>query len=226
MKKNIILQHFDGELRELDLLSIKNIQSYANRIGAEYELIRGKPFNPELTAPCQKLQMLSTNYDQYDQVLMLDIDMFTVKNLSLNIFEQPGIGLHEETQTKLHNRLIKTFPSISSKDSPYWGGAIYKLNKDIRIKLRKQLVTSHIWIKNYNKLYFFEDEGIMHSLATLAKIKIDKNSYLNPKWCQGSFYLYPEQAYIIHIRTKMSLFGPKQEKIKNYLTLKNAGVIE
>lgn len=224
--KNIILQHFDGEFRELDLLSIKNIQTYAKKINAEYELIRGKPFNPELTAPCQKIQMLSSIYDQYDFVLMLDIDMFVTKNLTLNIFEQSGIGLHEEIQSRLHTNLVKTFPKISDINSPYWGGAIYKLDKDIRIKLRKGLDNSSEWIKYYNKPYFFEDEGIMHTLASLAKIKIDKYSYLDPKWCQGSFYQNPEKAYMIHIRTKITPTGPKQEKIKNYLILKNAGIIE
>ena len=33
---NIILQHFDGELRELDKLSIDNIRNYADMVGAEY----------------------------------------------------------------------------------------------------------------------------------------------------------------------------------------------
>jgi len=41
---NIILQHFDGNLRPLDELSIENIKAYAKMVGAEYELIRGKPF--------------------------------------------------------------------------------------------------------------------------------------------------------------------------------------
>ena len=35
--KNIILQHFDGELRPLDKLSMKNIQAYAEMVGAEYK---------------------------------------------------------------------------------------------------------------------------------------------------------------------------------------------
>jgi hypothetical protein len=37
---NIILQHFDGELRELDYLSIANIKQYAKMVGAEYKLIK------------------------------------------------------------------------------------------------------------------------------------------------------------------------------------------
>ena len=50
---NIILQHFDGELRELDELSMENIKDYARMVNADYQLVRGKPFRPHLTSPCQ-----------------------------------------------------------------------------------------------------------------------------------------------------------------------------
>ena len=37
-------------LRELDKLSIDNIRNYADMVGAEYQLITGKPFRKHLTA--------------------------------------------------------------------------------------------------------------------------------------------------------------------------------
>ena len=43
--KNLILQHFDGELRELDKLSMANIQEYADMVGADYRLITGRPLD-------------------------------------------------------------------------------------------------------------------------------------------------------------------------------------
>ena len=90
---NIILQHFDGNLRELDHLSIENIKQYAKMVGAEYKLITGKPFNKSLTAPCQKVYMIEKEFDVYDNVLMLDIDMFAPKGMTENIFDLPGVGL-------------------------------------------------------------------------------------------------------------------------------------
>ena len=60
---NIILQHFDGELRELDKLSIDNIRNYADMVGAEYQLITGKPFRKHLTSPCQKVYMLNVVFN-------------------------------------------------------------------------------------------------------------------------------------------------------------------
>lgn len=68
---NIILQHFDGQLRELDKLSVSNIQQYAEMVGADYKMIVGKPFNTRLTSACQKVHMISAEFDQYDDVMML-----------------------------------------------------------------------------------------------------------------------------------------------------------
>ena len=61
--KNLIMQHFDGELRDLDKLSIENIQEYAKMVGAEYQLIIDKPFRKHLTSPCQKVYMLDEKWD-------------------------------------------------------------------------------------------------------------------------------------------------------------------
>ena len=78
---NIILQHFDGELRELDKLSVENIKKYAERINVDYRLVTGKPFSKNLTNPCQKVHCISHEWDDYDEVLMLDPDM-TVKDIN------------------------------------------------------------------------------------------------------------------------------------------------
>ena len=99
---NIILQHFDGELRELDELSMSNIKDYATMVNADYQLVRGKPFRSHLTSPCQKVFMLDEIWDKYDNVLMLDIDMFRPEAMRLNVFDQPGIGLYADVQQNLH----------------------------------------------------------------------------------------------------------------------------
>lgn len=223
---NIILQHFDGELRELDKLSIENIQKYAEFVGAEYQLVRGKPFNKTLTAPCQKVHMLSEDYDVYDQVLMLDIDMFRPRNMYTNIFDVKGIGMYADTQKRLHRSLVSLYKSHSSMDKPYWGGAIYKMNLETRKKLRSGFNGNIDWIQNYNKPYHFEDEGIMHSLAVKSNIDISENEkYLDQKWCWCSFLPEPERAGFIHVRTKVTPQGPKREKIENYYDLAMRGIL-
>lgn len=221
---NIILQHFDGDLRELDLLSIENIKAYAKLVDADYKLIRGKPFRKGLTAPCQKVYMLNEEFDQYDQVLMLDIDMFTPIGMTENVFNLDGIGLYEDVQKRLHTRLAQNLPMQASLKTPYWGGAIYKLNGEARAKLRSALGDNESWMNEYNRPYNYEDEGIMHSLAFKSGYN-PQTPYLDKKWCQCSFLPNPHKAGFIHIRTKVTPQGPKREKIENYQALRDKGIL-
>jgi len=219
---NIILQHFDGDLRELDHLSIENMKQYAHMHGAEYQLVRGKPFREHLTGACQKVHMLSDHYDQYDQVLMVDIDMFAPKGMFTNVFGVEGIGLYAGTQQMLHRKIANT--AGGSMLYPYWGGAIYKMDLPTRKILREQLGGDESWMDQFNEAYKFEDEGIMHILAKKANFQPEK-PYMHQRWCQCSFLPNPEKAGFIHVRTKITPQGPKKEKIENYYDLKVKGIL-
>ena len=223
--KNIILQHFDGDLRPLDKLSKQNIEAYAKMVGADYELVTGKPFRRQLTSPCQKVYMLDEKYDKYDQVLMLDIDMFAPVGMEENVFDLQGVGLYAETQQMLHRKITNHSPAFASLKVPYWGGAIYKMDRKMRQKLRRNLGGDESWMRPYNKLYQFEDEGIMHTLALFAGYKHNPEMYLDRKWCQCSFLPDPEKAGFIHIRTKITPQGPKREKIENWQELRDKGIL-
>ena len=221
---NIILQHFDGKLRELDKLSMANIQEYAELVGAEYRLIEGRPFNKELTAPCQKVYMIHPEFDKYDDVLMLDIDMFAPKGMTINVFEEPGVGLYGPVQQNLHRKLVHQYGFLGSINAPYWGGAIYKMGKNLRTTLRNASLLDDAWMINFNQSYHFEDEGIFHVLSHRAGIN-SRRTYMDPKWCQCSFLPNPEKAGFIHVRTKITPQGPKREKIQNYDALVEAGIL-
>ena len=71
----------------------------------------------------------------------------------------------------------------------------------------------------------YEDEGIMHRLATLAKLPKTKLSGEH-KWCHCSYREGIENAAFIHIRTKITPSGPKRDKIVNYRDLVHRGLIE
>ena len=224
--KNIMLQHFDGKLGELEKLSIENITQYADSINAEYRLIRGKPFRNHLTPACQKVHMIDEEFDEYDKVCMVDIDMFAPIGMKENIFDYDGIGLYEGVQKKLHRRLAENHNLIASMNMPYWGGAIYNMDRNVRQKLRKGLGGDESWMEHYNKKYNFEDEGIFHTLCVLSSIVIpEKKRYLDFRWCQCSFLPHPQNAYFIHIREKIKVNGLRQEKIKNYSALVNGRVL-
>jgi hypothetical protein len=218
---NIILQHFTGELRPLDRLSISNITRYCHKIGAEYELVLGQAFREHLTPPCQKVCLLDERFDQYDNVLMLDIDMFATRDLSDNVFDiEPGIGLHVQTQQMLLSRMVSHYRL--RPQSAYWGGSFYKMDRETRIKLRSFIPKDDSWMDLYNKPYHFEDEGIMAELYEMAGYTDRK--YIDRRWCQCSF-LPEHMPGFIHIRTKITPTGPKREKLANYDHLVSTGII-
>ena len=229
---NIILQHFNGDLRPFDELSIENIKAYANLVNADYRLITGTPFlrnvkgaQQDLTSQFHKCHMLDSEFDEYDQVLMLDIDMFAPKGMTENVFDLEGVGLYAATQVSLHNRIARSYPKQASLNAPYWGGAIYKMDRELRKNLRSHLKEDTKWMLNYNRPYQFEDEGVMHTLAFKSNLKHEKKWYLNQKWCQCSFLPKPENARFIHVRTKITPTGPKREKIENYNSLVSQGIL-
>jgi len=219
--KKIILQHWKGEMDELCTLSFANISKYAEKVGADYELLRGDVFNPTMTSPCQKLHMLDERFDEYDMVVMLDADMFTRKGMEEDVFNDlTGIGRHQATQTRLANNLKRLFPDLGDLNYPYWGGAIYRLDKETRQKLRKHINMDELMRFN-NRFY---DEGMMHRLAVLAKI--EKSYVPGNRWDCGSYEDGVETSAMIHIRKKVGPKGPKQDKMINYTNLVNRGIIE
>lgn len=221
--KNIILQHWTGSLGELELLSMQNIMAYAEFCGAEHRLLQGDVFKPGLSAPCQKIHMLNEQFDEYDYVVMMDIDMFTRKGMTKNIFTyEKGMGRHHGIQKTLVEKLHQRFPMLGDPKYPYWGGSIYKLPREIRQRLRRHL-QDHEVVQFSNN---FEDEGIMHRLAVLEQLPVDEYTYMDrQQWNHSSFDSGVEDANIIHIRPKSAVGGPKRPKIENYRELVKRGII-
>jgi hypothetical protein len=223
--KNIILQHWTGELRELEKLSLKNIQKYAEFCGAEHRLISDNLFMPhlDLQSQCQKMCMLDERWDEYDYVVMMDADMFTRKGMTKNIFtDANGYGRHFKVQPRLVKTLERNYPGLCNSNYPYWGGSIYRLPRELRQKFRKLLEEKDA--KMFATRY--HDEGIMHRLAVKAKMSIE-DAYLDEQnWNYSSFDEGVENANIIHIRTKIKPEGPKRSKLENYRALVERGLIE
>lgn len=223
--KNIILQHWTGAMTELGELSSANISEYAKEIGAEYELLRGNRFRPNLKhpwPPIQKLAMLGEEFDDYDMVVMLDTDMFTRKGMKENVFNDvSGVGLHDRVQQRLLKG--KKAKQYTDPKAPWWGGAIYRMDRKLRQTLR-----AHI---NEKEIDFFcerkhgGDEGLIHRLASLAKISPIGTYLPNNRWCCCSFSKDVNKAALIHIRTKIAPRGPKRTKIRNYRELVDKGLI-
>ena len=224
--KNIILQHWTGNMNDLGERSSANISKYAALLNADYRLLRGNVFRENLGAPCQKVYMLDKEFDEYDIVVMVDMDMFTRTNMTENVFtDVEGIGRHTTIQDKLVRALHRRFPHLGNPKYPYWGGSIYRLDRKTRQQLRKHIKDDEII--NFSDTKNYVDEGIMHRLAVLAKLEITKKTYLpGNHWNCGSFEKGVETAALIHIRTKVTPQGPKRAKLENYRDLVQQGLIE
>ena len=225
MTKNIILQHWTGDVNELTKLSVANISKYADKIGAEYKFIQGNVFRPHLSPPCQKIYMLDVVFDEYDNVVMLDPDMFTRKGMNDDIFDKSvtGIGIVTEVQERLVRSMVRQHPTLADINYPYWGGAVRKIDRETRQVLRSHINEKEL--KHFSGQGQGEDEGIMHRLAILAKL--EKQQLPDKiKWNTGSFVEGIENAALIHIRTKIAPKGPKRTKMENYKMLVEKGLIE
>lgn len=221
---NLILQHYTGRLDELAQLSVENIKSYAAKIGSEHKLILGNVFNRSLSACSQKVIMLDKQFDNYNTVVMLDTDMFARTDES--IFEASGMGRHTVIQSELVEKISLRRSDLANKNAPYWGGAVYKFDKETRIQLRSAMPELFTLLELDRML---KDESIMHYLAWKSNLPITSETYFSGKcggeeWDMNSFDK-PLEGNIIHVRPKWTLTGPKATKMEIYKDLVKKCVI-
>ena len=166
--------------------------------------------------------------DPYKVKLMTDnnectlIDIRDIREL-WKFTDVSGIGMYTEFQQNLHRGLQRNFSHLIDLRYGYWGGAIWRLEREWRIKLRNLMNMGEM--VQFNK--GFEDEGMMARLATLAKIP--NNAQVLPggfRWCHCSYREGIETAEMIHIRPKVTPIGPKRPKIENYREMVKRGLIE
>ena len=123
--KNIIYQYWQGEMKPGVIESTRLIKEYANKIGAEYRFdhnitIAGKTVNvPIYYEPANPL--VDDSFDAYDNVALVDIDVFPVDGLNDNMFDlldgddagictepkQPSLQRQSITRVVLLVQLIK-----------------------------------------------------------------------------------------------------------------------
>ena len=226
---NLILQHYNGKLDELAQLSVASIKAYAEAIGADYKLITGKPFRQQLSDQSQKVHLINEKFDEYNNIVMVDCDVFTHRSISENpenIFEAKGMGRHTQIQSELVEKMALRNSTLANKNAPYWGGAVYKFSRETRIRLRRAIPDDIILMQLDRML---KDESIMHYLAWKANISVTSNTYFSGKgngeeWDMNSFDDI-DNANFIHIRPKWTLQGPKCTKMEIYRDLVEKCVI-
>ena len=215
--KNLILQHWNGPLPLWAEKCKQSIENYAETINADYQLLSGYPF---ITPPdkfeikpwtvIQKIHILNEVYDNYHDVLMLDMDMMAISRFPIdNIFNYEGIGrLHLKSMSGLNNSRSKLWPKLYKEGAPAFFGNCVKLTQRERVILRSVCDKEEILDASNGNLPP-NDEAIMHYLMHKSNVLSDKNRMELPhdRFCDLVEEAHPE-ATIIHF------CGPRKNGIK------------
>ena len=133
---NIILQHWNGELPDWARAAKKTMQIYAEDIGCEYELVTGHPLGEKLGPNPQKLVYITEKYDQYDKVLMLDMDTIATP-IHGNVFDRPEIGVLHDRAMKGISRTPGAAPDLYTLGMPIFFGNYIMTTREQRIAMRE-----------------------------------------------------------------------------------------
>lgn len=124
--KNIIYQYWKGPMKPGVLASTKAMKAYADRIGAEYRFdhnieIASKTVDvPIYYEPANPL--VDKSFDDYDNVMLVDIDVFPVEGLRENIFDEltdEDAGICDEPMQP-HFRQIYNVAGINNEADNRW----------------------------------------------------------------------------------------------------------
>jgi hypothetical protein len=130
--KNIIYQYWKGPLKPGVLYSTKLMKEYADRIGAEYRFdhnvtIASKTVDVDIYyEPANPL--IDTSFDEYDNVALVDIDVFPVEGLTENLFDQltdEDAGICTEPKQPIYRELYNV-AGINTANDKKWAAALKK----------------------------------------------------------------------------------------------------
>ena len=138
--KNLILQHWNNKMPEWARLATESVKLYAKEIGVEYKLISGWPMGEFRGAVSQKIAIVLEEYDEYDDVVMLDSDM-VYSGVADDCFNYEGVGrLHYKAmKSEKNSKQGKYWPKLYKQGEPLFFGNFVKLTREERIALRPHL---------------------------------------------------------------------------------------
>lgn len=182
---NIILQHWNGPLPEWARLAKKSVELYAEKIGCHYKLVEGYPLGISLGPNPQKLVYITEEYDQYDKVLMLDMDVIATDKYE-NAFDYDQIGVLHDRAMKGSSRTPKAATELFEIGMPIFFGNYIMTTKDQRIKMRQY--ADWKWLSTKVTDSYSGDEIVLAWLMKKARILNDKTIEQMCMRCTGSSY--------------------------------------
>ena len=133
---NIILQHWNGPLPEWARVAKTTMERYANWNGCDYQLVTGHPLGEKLGPNPQKLVYVQEEYDRYDKVLMLDMDMIATSSY-VDVFKRPEIGVLHSRAMNGTSRTPGSAPELFTLGMPIFFGNYIMTTREQRIAMRE-----------------------------------------------------------------------------------------
>lgn len=221
---NILLQHWHGEVTDVELQSWESMARYAASVGAEHRVLRGEPIAGVTNPQMHKLHMLSEEFDGYDLLVMVDSDMFARESAE-NVFEATGVGVCGDLQRTLRDSCRRRVPHRfrKARAADYYGGAVYRLTREQRISLRLHLNAGVM--RDFDEYNRGCDEGVMHYLATREGF-VGRGLSGGDLWACSSYSRDAGLAHFVHVRRRMRE-GSEQRRDKTVALreLREAGVL-
>jgi len=204
--RNLIYQFWNGRLPYYANASRQVIEEYAKNIGAEYRCDINEPFfkGPNSNYLNCLRPVYDREFDAYDKVLFLDMDIFTVKDVTDNIFDVPvdGIGmvqeilqpsLREKSPSAINTRNDKEWANLlekkwdivvprDTKNRPLvYNSGVVLYTREARVAARKNWLTYEAYHKStnrFNKFYQLDQ----NYLGAVAFSGITPFTELDLKW--------------------------------------------
>lgn len=240
--KTAIYQYYDGPLTESIQASVKNIKAYAERTGADHTF----EHNPNWVMSELKMNLGSytkhygafkpvydSRWDEYDKILFLDADIFTIKDLKENIFDDfhADFGICDEPfQPK--QRTITTGRITSQQDEKFskfmketygvdiprneenlvkeYNSGVVLYSKKGRQVAQTQFEKFNDYVdkvKNYGLIDFYgSDQGFIRAMISAKKVNVQEMDNNWNSYVHGTRDIHQPKRRIMDQRTKDTKF--------------------
>ena len=132
--KNLIYQYWDGQIKSSCLAGVKNMKDYSKRIGCDHLFEDNPNFLKKRGIDIGYYSahygafkpVLDKSFDEYDNILFCDTDVFAVQNLTESIFENfdSDIGICDEPFQPKQRQI--TLGKITSQQDELWAKTVEK----------------------------------------------------------------------------------------------------
>lgn len=196
--RNLIYQNYTGSMGEPEKHSSKLFKAYAEAIGAEYRL----DINPNIGSKLCDVPyyyelmnfMLDDKFLEYDNVLIVDMDVFPIYNLSENIFTEfaqhkKEFGICTEPMQGVLRKSISVGGGINATNDEKWSSLMHKL-----YGVRMPRDTNGDLVIYNSGMVLVSNQGMIN-----AKKKFDKfQNYINQCRMAGLSKFYTIDQNYIH----------------------------